>query len=115
MKLGLETETVLQRRALERWHDVDPGFVSSTHRRERLSSTQEPRSGRHAQACVNELFLRVHRQIVGRAELAKVAQQDDFMKRARDNGRAAGLCGRRHLGPWSLRVHGRAAAEDRQI
>jgi len=46
------------------------------------------RSGRHGQARVNELFRRVHRHIVRRAELATVAQQDDFMKRARGNGGA---------------------------
>lgn len=46
------------------------------------------RSGRHGQARVNELFGRVHGRIVRRAELATVAQQDDFMKRARGNGGA---------------------------
>ncbi|QZA08393.1 NaeI family type II restriction endonuclease [Mycolicibacter heraklionensis] len=46
------------------------------------------RSGRHGQARVNELFRRVHGQIVRRSELATVAQQDDFMKRARGNGGA---------------------------
>jgi Restriction endonuclease NaeI len=46
------------------------------------------RSGRHGQARVNELFRRVHGRIVRRAELATVAQQDDFMKRARGNGGA---------------------------
>lgn len=46
------------------------------------------RSGRHGQARVNELFRRVQGQIVRRAELATVAQQDDFMKRARGNGGA---------------------------
>lgn len=46
------------------------------------------RSGRHGQARVNELFRRVHGKIVRRAELATVAQQDDFMKRARGNGGA---------------------------
>lgn len=37
---------------------------------------------------MNELFRRVHGKIVRRAELATVAQQDDFMKRARGNGGA---------------------------
>lgn len=46
------------------------------------------RSGRHGQARVNELFRRVHGRIVRREELATVAQQDDFMKRARGNGGA---------------------------
>lgn len=46
------------------------------------------RSGRHGQARVNELFRRVHGRRIRRAELATVAQQDDFMKRARGNGGA---------------------------
>ncbi len=46
------------------------------------------RSGRHGQARVNELFRRVHGRIIRRAELATVARQDDFMKRARGNGGA---------------------------
>lgn len=45
-------------------------------------------SGRHGQARVNELFRSVHGRIIRRAELATVAQQDDFMKRARGNGGA---------------------------
>lgn len=45
-------------------------------------------TGRHGQARVNELFRRVHGLLVRRAELATVAQQDDFMKRARGNGGA---------------------------
>jgi hypothetical protein len=40
------------------------------------------------QARTNELFRRVQRRIIRRAELATVAQQDDFMKRARGNGGA---------------------------
>ncbi|TVY02752.1 restriction endonuclease [Mycolicibacterium porcinum] len=46
------------------------------------------RGSQHGQARVNELFRRVQGQIVRRAELATVAQQDDFMKRARGNGGA---------------------------
>jgi hypothetical protein len=46
------------------------------------------RSGRHGQARVNELFRQVQGRIVRRAELATVARQDDFMKRARGNGGA---------------------------
>jgi Restriction endonuclease NaeI len=40
------------------------------------------------QARTNELFRSVPRRIIRRAELATVAQQDDFMKRARGNGGA---------------------------
>jgi len=40
------------------------------------------------QARANELFRSVPRRIIRRAELATVAQQDDFMKRARGNGGA---------------------------
>jgi len=39
-------------------------------------------------ARANELFRSVPRRIIRRAELATVAQQDDFMKRARGNGGA---------------------------
>ncbi|WP_245909090.1 NaeI family type II restriction endonuclease [Mycobacterium neglectum] len=46
------------------------------------------RGTQHGQARVNELFRRVHGRVVRRAELATVAQQDDFMKRARGNGGA---------------------------
>lgn len=40
------------------------------------------------QARVNELFRRVVRQRIGRNAVATVAQQDDFMKRVRENGGA---------------------------
>jgi hypothetical protein len=63
------------------FHQLDP--VS----RDAIFSAKS-RSGRHGQARVNELFRLVHGRIVRRAELATVAQQDDFMKRARGNGGA---------------------------
>lgn len=44
------------------------------------------RGNQHGQARLNELFRRVQRRIIRRAELATVGQQDDFMKRARSNG-----------------------------
>lgn len=59
------------------------------------------RSGRHGQARVNELFRMVHGRIIRRAELATVAQQDDFMKRARGSGGA-----RTHLQPEGILVLG---------
>jgi hypothetical protein len=40
------------------------------------------------QARVNELFRRVTRRRIGRNTVATVAQQDDFMKRVRENGGA---------------------------
>ena len=42
----------------------------------------------HGQARTNELFRLVQRRVIRRAELATVARQDDFMKRARGNGGA---------------------------
>jgi hypothetical protein len=44
------------------------------------------RGNRHGQACLNELFRRVHGRIIRRSEVATAARQDDFMKRARDSG-----------------------------
>jgi hypothetical protein len=46
------------------------------------------RGTQHGQAKTNELFRTVQRRIIRRAEIATVAQQDDFMKRARGNGGA---------------------------
>lgn len=56
--------------------------------RSAIFNAKARRGNQHGQARVNELFRRVHGQIVRRAELATVAQQDDFMKRARGNGGA---------------------------
>lgn len=46
------------------------------------------RRGRHGQARVDELFRSVQGRIIRRAELATVAQQMDYMKRARADGGA---------------------------
>lgn len=62
--------------------------------RDAIFEARAGRGNQHGQARVNELFRRVHGRIVRRAELATVAQQDDFMKRARGNGGA-----RTALGP----------------
>jgi Restriction endonuclease NaeI len=65
--------------------------------RDRIFSARAQRGQQHGQARTNELFRSVQRRIIRRAELATVAQQDDFMKRARGNGgartqlRAAGI------------------------
>lgn len=56
--------------------------------RDAIFGAKSARGSQHGQARVNELFRRVHGKIVRRAELATVAQQDDFMKRARGNGGA---------------------------
>jgi hypothetical protein len=56
--------------------------------RERIFAARARRGNQHGQARVNELFRLVQRVIVRRAVLATVAQQDDFMKRARGNGGA---------------------------
>ena len=56
--------------------------------RERIFSARANRGNQHGQARVNELFRLVQHRIIRRAELATVAQQDDFMKRARGNGGA---------------------------
>jgi len=56
--------------------------------RERIFSAKARRGAQHGQAKTNELFRTVHHRIIRRAEIATVAQQDDFMKRARGNGGA---------------------------
>lgn len=56
--------------------------------RERIFSAKARRGSQHGQAKTNELFRTVQRRIIRRAEVATVAQQDDFMKRARGNGGA---------------------------
>ncbi|MGF1652950.1 MAG: NaeI family type II restriction endonuclease [Actinomycetales bacterium] len=69
--------------------------------RNRIFNARSLRGDRHGQARVNELFRSVQRRIIRRAELATVAQQDDFMKRARGNGGA-----RSHLQPEGILVLG---------
>ncbi|MGD0068719.1 MAG: NaeI family type II restriction endonuclease [Streptosporangiaceae bacterium] len=54
--------------------------------RARIFNARADRGIQHGQARTNELFRLVQRRIIRRAELATVAQQDDFMKRARGNG-----------------------------
>ena len=56
--------------------------------RERIFNATARRGTQHGQAKTNELFRAVQRRIIRRAEVATVAQQDDFMKRARGNGGA---------------------------
>ncbi len=56
--------------------------------RDRIFNARANRGDQHGQARVNELFRLVQYRIIRRAELATVAQQDDFMKRARGNGGA---------------------------
>jgi hypothetical protein len=56
--------------------------------RERVFTATANRGRQHGQARTNELFRSVQRRIIRRAEVATVAQQDDFMKRVRGNGGA---------------------------
>src|ERR1700677_369984 len=56
--------------------------------RERIFSARATRGTQHGQARTNEFFRTVQRRTIRRAEVATVAQQDDFMKRARGNGGA---------------------------
>jgi Restriction endonuclease NaeI len=56
--------------------------------RDRIFAAQAGRSHQHGQARTNELFRAVQGRIIRRAELATVARQEDFMKRARGNGGA---------------------------
>jgi hypothetical protein len=64
-------------------------FLSlDAERRNRIFCAQAEHGNQHGRARVNELFRLVQRRIIRRAELATVAQQDDFMKRARGNGGA---------------------------
>jgi hypothetical protein len=69
--------------------------------RRRIFSAQAARGPHHGRARTDELFRRVQRRIIRRAELATVAQQDDFMRRARGNGGA-----RTHLRPEGILVLG---------
>ena len=56
--------------------------------RDRILNARDRRGNQNGQARTNELFRLVQGKIIRRAELATVAQQDDFMKRARGNGGA---------------------------
>jgi hypothetical protein len=56
--------------------------------RDRIFGARAKRGDQHGQAKTNELFRTVQGRIVRRAEVATVAQQDDFMKRVRGNGGA---------------------------
>lgn len=60
----------------------------SDDERERIFNARANRGDQHGQSRVNELFRTVQGRIVRRAELATVAQQADFMKRARASGGA---------------------------
>jgi Restriction endonuclease NaeI len=69
--------------------------------RQRIFDAQSGRGLPTGQARTNELFRSVQGRIIRRAELATVARQDDFMKRARGNGGA-----RTHLRPEGILVLG---------
>jgi hypothetical protein len=63
-------------------------FELDDQTREAIFSARSKRGASHGQARVNQLFRLVQGRLIRRAELATVAQQDDFMKRARGNGGA---------------------------
>jgi hypothetical protein len=65
--------------------NIDPAV------RDRIFNARGKKSGQSGQARTNELFRLVQGRVIRRAELATVAQQDDFMKRARGNGGARTL------------------------
>ncbi|WBP93200.1 NaeI family type II restriction endonuclease [Mycolicibacterium neoaurum] len=54
--------------------------------RDAIFGAKAKRGNQHGQARLNELFRLVQGRTIRRAELATVGQQDDFMKRARNNG-----------------------------
>lgn len=69
--------------------------------RDRIFNARAANGAPSGQARVNELFRSVQCRLIRRAELATVAQQDDFMKRARGNGGA-----RSYLRPEGILVLG---------
>lgn len=69
--------------------------------RDRIFNAHAANGAASGQARVNELFRSVQGRLIRRAELATVAQQDDFMKRARGNGGA-----RSYLRPEGILVLG---------
>jgi hypothetical protein len=74
---------------LHRRHLAENVFLHMDPRdRERIFSARATRGTQHGQAKTNELFRTVQRRVIRRAEVATVAQQDDFMKRVRGNGGA---------------------------
>ncbi|PPH21996.1 restriction endonuclease [Rathayibacter sp. AY1C4] len=84
-KVGLN----LQGRAAVRWlhrpGDLPPNVLLQADPTDVAAIFANRKSG---QARVNELFRRVVRQRISRNAVATVAQQDDFMKRVRENGGA---------------------------
>lgn len=56
--------------------------------RDSIFSATAKKGNQHGQARVNQLFRKLQGVLVGRSVIATVAQQDDFMKRARSDGGA---------------------------
>jgi hypothetical protein len=91
-----------------RWLWTDHGRLApnvflhlSDEARDRIFHAKGRHGAQNGQAKTNELFRSVQGRIIRRSELATVAQQDDFMKRARGNGGA-----RTHLRPEGILVLG---------
>lgn len=83
-KVQLNPQGIRAIRWIERPGNLPPNVLLQCDE-ETIQAIFAPRSG---QQRVNELFRRVTRQRIGRNVVATVAQQDDFMKRVRENGGA---------------------------
>ena len=75
-------------RWLHRPGDLPPNVLLQADPHDLAAIFKEGPSG---QARVNELFRRIVRRRIGRNAVATVAQQDDFMKRVRENGGARSI------------------------
>lgn len=84
-KVGLNGAGRSAVRWLHRPGDLPPNVLLHAHPDD-VAAIFKP--GQSGQARVNELFRRIVRQRIGRNAVATVAQQDDFMKRVRENGGA---------------------------
>jgi hypothetical protein len=87
-KVGLNQAGRNAVRWLHRPGDLPPNVLLQVGEDDVAAIFKEGLSG---QARVNELFRRVVRRRIGRNTVATVAQQDDFMKRVRENGGARTL------------------------
>lgn len=102
LRSGANRDAKRQLKAVDRerirWLWTDHGQLATnlfllltSEERERIFGARSRRGHQHGQARVNELFRTVQGRIIRRAELATVAQQDDFMKRARASGGARSI------------------------
>jgi hypothetical protein len=106
-KVGLNRDGRLAVRWLHHPGDLPPNVLLQADPADIAAIFANQKSG---QARVNELFRRVVRQRIGRNAVATVAQQDDFMKRVRENGGA-----RSSLRPEGYIILGGDYAYHRQV